>query len=105
MNEKKTGKKKAVILTVCIVLLAAAAVAGFFLVRSLLNRNTYQESISTAEKYVESGNLEQAVVAYQNAIEAQPDDDEGYLGLADVYLQQEEVSSAKVVLKKGYLRT
>ena len=105
MNENKTGKKKAVILTVCIVILAAAAVAGFFLVRSLLNRNTYQESISTAEKYVESGKLEQAVVAYQNAIEAQPDDDEGYLGLADVYLQQEEVSSAKVVLKKGYLRT
>lgn len=105
MNEKKSGKKKAVILSVCIVLLAAAAVAGFFLVKSLLDRNTYQESISTAEKYVESGNLEQAVVAYQNAIEAQPDDDGGYLGLADVYLQQEEVSSAKVVLKKGYLRT
>lgn len=105
MTGKKGGKKKAVILTICIVLLAAAAVAGFFLVRSMLNRNAYRESITTAEKYVEAGNLEQAVVAYQNAIEAQPDDDDGYLGLADVYLQQEEVSSAKVLLKKGYLRT
>lgn len=104
MEGKKSGKK-ILILTVCIVLLAAAGIGGFFFVRTLLNQNSYQESISTAEKYVADGNLEQAVVAYQNAIEVQPDKDGGYLGLAEVYLQQEEVSSAKVVLKKGYLKT
>ena len=105
MNERKAEKKKVLILAVCAVLLAAACVAGFFLVRSFLDQNSYQESIQSAENYMESGNLEQAVIAYQNAIEIQPEKDEGYLGLADAYLEQSETSQAKVVLKKGLIRT
>ena len=105
MKERKADKKTVALLAVCAALLAVVLIAGVFLVRSYLAENSYQESIRSAEKYVETGNLEQAVVAYQNAIEAQPEEDDGYLGLADVYLQQDEVSQAKIVLKKGYLRT
>ena len=101
MGEKKS-KKTIVILIMCGVVLIAAVIAGILLIRSGLNQETYKESIQMAEKYVAAAQYEDAIVAYENAIEAVPEEEEAYLGLADVYLTQGKVSQAKATLEKGY---
>ena len=57
--------------------------------------SAYNESIKTAEKYADSGEYELAVLTYENAIKDRPKEEEGYLGLADVYLKRGESSAAK----------
>ena len=101
MGERKS-KKMIVLLIVCGVVLVAAVIAGILLIRSGLNQETYKESIKTAEKYVAAAQYEDAIVAYVNAIEAVPEEEEAYLGLADVYLTQGKVSKARATLGKGY---
>ena len=101
MGEKKS-KKTIVLLIVCGVLLVAAVVVGILLIRRGLNQETYKEEIATAEKYVAAAQYEDAIVAYENAIEAVPEEEEAYLGLADVYLNQGKVSQAKATLERGY---
>lgn len=101
MGERKS-KKMIVLLIVCGVVLVAAVIAGILLIRSGLNQETYKESIKTAEKYVAAAQYEDAIVAYENAIEAVPEEEEAYLGLADVYLTQGKVSKARATLEKGY---
>lgn len=104
MKEKRTAKK-IVIIAVSAVALLAVLIVGIVLIRSGLNQQTYKESMRMAEKYVMAEQYEDAVVEYENAIEAAPKEEEGYLGLADVYLKQEKVSSARVTLEKGYTYT
>ena len=41
----------------------------------------------------------------KNAIKDRPKEEEGYLGLADVYLKRGESSAAKVLLQRGYMHT
>ena len=101
MGEKRS-KKTIVLLIICGLLLVAAVVSGILLIRRGLNQETYKEEIAAAEKYAASARYEDAVIAYENAIEAVPEEDEAYLGLADVYLNQGKVSQAKATLEKGY---
>ena len=101
MGEKKS-KKTIVLLIVCGIVLVAAVIAGILLIRSGLNQESYKEAIQTAEKYVAAAQYEDAIVAYENAIETIPEEEEAYLGLADVYLTQGKVSQARTTLEKGY---
>ena len=105
MGEKQSKRKMWIVIGVGALLLVIAAAAGILAVSHMMSRQSYSESSKTAEKYVQEGNFEQAIVSYQNAIEEMPEEEDGYMGLADVYLQQDETSSAKVILKKGYLIT
>lgn len=105
MGEKQSKRKMWIIIGIGALFLVIAAAAGFLAVHHTMSKKSYSESIKTAEKYVQEGNFEQAIVSYQNAIEDMPEEEDGYMGLADVYLQQDETSSAKVILKKGYLIT
>lgn len=104
MGEKKS-KKTIVLLIVGGIFLIAAVIVGILLIRSGLNREAYKESIQTAEKYAAAAQYENAIVEYENAIEAVPEEEEAYLGLADVYLTQGRVSQAKATLEKGYTYT
>ena len=87
MGEKKS-KKTIVLLIICGVLLIAAVVAGILLIRRGLSQETYKEEIASAEKYAAAAQYEDAIVAYENAIEAVPEEEKAYLGLADVYLDR-----------------
>lgn len=97
MGEK--GKKKSrILLIVCGLLLLAGAIIGIVMFRMQAGASAYNESIKTAEKYADSGEYELAVLTYENAIKDRPKEEEGYLGLADVYLKRGESSAAKVLL-------
>lgn len=87
MGEK--GKKKSrILLIVCGLLLLAGAIIGIVMFRMQAGASAYNESIKTAEKYADSGEYELAVLTYENAIKDRPKEEEGYLGLADVYLKR-----------------
>lgn len=101
----KNSKKTMVLIGICVILLVIFGTGGFFIIRSQMNQKSYSVSIERAEKYVEAGNYELAIVSYQNAIDTMPEKEDGYIGLATTYLRKGDTSAAKVTLKKGYLNT
>ena len=97
-------EKKVVILITAIisVLAVAIAITSVFL---LSPSASYTRSIQEAENLVEEGDYENAILAYQEAIEKDPDNVEAYLGLANVYEKSGELSLAIQTLETGYRRT
>lgn len=96
MGEK--GKKKSrILLIVCGLLLLAGAIIGIVMFRMQAGASAYNESIKTAEKYADSGEYELAVLTYENAIKDRPKEEEGYLGLADVYLKKQPAKSRNTI--------
>lgn len=99
----KENKSTKIILTVLISLLVLViAVTAFVLVSGKMKADNYTAAIKEAEKYLAENNYEQAIIQYRNAIAIDPKQEDAYLALADIYLEQENISKARAVLKKGY---
>lgn len=103
MSRKKW--KNRIIILVGILIILIVGIAGFLMIQGQVNAKNYRTIIQSAKKYTAGGNYEDAIVAYENAIEVIPDNDEAYIGLADLYLEQGRTSEAKITLKTGYIRT
>lgn len=86
---------------ISLVVIAAAVAIAFLLAPS----NVYSRKINEAEKLVEEGDYDNAVLAYQEAIDQDPENVEAYLGLANLYESHNDVNSAINLLQAGYLRT
>ncbi len=101
--EKKRAK---MILTVLIgILIVIIGGVSFYLVRGQMKEKNYTEAITSAKKYLAQNNYEDAVIQYKKAISVNQKDEEAYIGLAQVYLLQEDLSKAKAILNKGYGKT
>ena len=97
------NKKLVIIITAIIsVLVIAIAITSVFL---LSPSASYTRKVREAENLVEEGDYENAVLAYQEAIEKDPDNVEAYLGLANLYEKNGEISLAVAILEQGYART
>lgn len=105
MSGTSSKKSRYLIVSGGILLLAIIGIIGFIIVRGQLKEKNYLEAIKTAEKYKEEENYADAIVAYKNAIKEAPKKAEAYLNLADVHLIQNQVSEAKLTLRKGYVKT
>ena len=96
-------KKLVIVITAIIsVLVIAIAITSVFL---LSPSASYTRSIKEAENLIEEGDYENAVLAYQEAIEKDPDNVEAYLGLAEIYEMNGDLLLAIDVLEEGYVRT
>ena len=97
-------EKKLVILITAIisVLVVAIAITSVFL---LSPSAQYTRSIQEAENLVGEGDFENAVLAYQEAIEKDPENVSAYLGLAEIYEMNGDLLLAIDVLEDGYART
>lgn len=111
MKEQKqyqSGKKNhakillTVLIGIFVILIAAAA---FIFVSGKMKEKNYSEAVSSAKKYLAADNYEDAVIQYKKAISVNPKEEDAYLALADVYLEQNETSKAKAVLRKGMRET
>lgn len=98
-------KKKKLILgiagAVSIVIVASAVIIAFLLSPA----NVYARKINEAEKYAEAGDYENAVLAYQEAIEQDPENVEAYLGLAVLYDSNGQTDLAMNLLISGFEKT
>ena len=64
-------------------------------------RRELREQLKMAERYLEEMDYEQAVVAYQAAIEIDPKNIDAYLGLAEAYIGLNDYESAIDALQSG----
>ncbi len=96
----KTSKlnKKLLIGAVAIIAIALVAALALLLPKSA-EAGKLSAQLDLGDKYLSELNYEQAVVAYQAAIEIDPKNVDAYLGLADAYIAQGEYEKAEEVLE------
>ena len=96
------AKNRKTIIIIC--LIAIIAIIAGLIVYSLGGNNTskFQKQYDLGMKYLEEGNYEEAIVAFTAAIEIDPRQADAYLGLAEVYIAQNEFDLALEILQKGY---
>ena len=104
--ETKENKTTKIILTVLISLLVLI-VAGiaFVVVSGKMKENNYTAAIEEGQKYMAENNYEQAILQFQKAMSLDPEEEDAYLALADVYMQQDNSSRASAILRRGYEKT
>lgn len=102
-TKKDTDSKKGpiAIISISTVLLAGAVVAGIMIFRSM---GTIDSQFEKAEKYVADQKYDNAIEVYNNLLTEGSDEEvtRAYLGLADAYVQKEDVDSAVANLQVGY---
>lgn len=105
-QNQKSGKQSKTLLIILIgLLVVVVAVGAGFFVNGKMKEKGYSEAIASAEKYLAQNNYEDAIVEYKKAIKLNPEDPDAYIDLADVYVEQEDESKAKSILKRGYTKT
>lgn len=60
---------------------------------------SWQEQYDLGVRYLSKGNYEEAIIAFEAAIEIEPKREEAYVGLADAYIGIGDYEKAKEVLK------
>ncbi len=97
-------KRKWLFLALGIFVVVIAAVIGIRIVSSQINRKEYTEQIEQAEKYLAEQDFENAILCYEAAIDANPDDESAYLGIAETYMEMSRPSQARYYLNLGMKR-
>ncbi len=62
---------------------------------------TWQEQYDLGMKYLLDGNYEEAIIAFTAAIELEPKQSASYLGLAEVYIAQNDFETALDIIQAG----
>ena len=68
-------------------------------------KGAWQEQYDLGMRYLNEGNYEEAVIAFEAAIEIDPKRPEAYLGAADAYVGLGDYASARSILERGYAET
>ncbi|MBQ9991564.1 MAG: tetratricopeptide repeat protein [Lachnospiraceae bacterium] len=95
-----TGKNKGIIKWL-ILLVVIVLVIAFGMKRYSSPQQRLNEQLDLGQKYLEEGNYEEAVVAFNKAIEIEPMSVEAYLGLAEAYVGTGDLEAAVAALEKG----
>ena len=85
----------ALLLTV-LLLLSLAACGG---------KGSWQEQYDLGMRYLNEGNYQEAIIAFETAIKIDPKRPEAYLGAAEAYMGLGDTDSARKILEKGYAAT
>ena len=93
-NKKKCGMIAAVIVVIITLLV------GISISNSSAGR--LREQLELGQKYLEEMKYEEAVVAFNNAIEIDPMNADAYLGLAEAYIRTGDFDTAYEYAAKGY---
>jgi VWFA-related protein len=104
-DKKKRSRGKTIAIIAVILAILAAAVAGVFFVLSHLEDPKVREFLELGSRYLLEENYEEAILAYESALEIDEKSAEAYLGMADAYIGLGETEKAISVLKDGYRLT
>ena len=89
-------KRFTALLLAVLLLLSLAACGG---------KNTWQEQYDLGMRYLNEGNYQEAVIAFEAAIKIDPNRPAAYLGAAEAYVGLGDTDSARKILEKGYAAT
>ncbi len=96
----KTKKIWPIILIVIIIAIAAGVI-----IFNSTDTARFRKQLNLGQRYLSEMNYEEAVVAFNQAIEIDPRSVDAYLGLADAYIGLGDEEAALAALKKGYEAT
>ena len=111
VQAEEPKKKKKGLVTFLLVLLALAMAGGIaFLTYKFLSGDIalpggYDGYLKKAESAYDNEDYDSAIEYYQSAIELEPENVSGYIGLSDVYMAQGDFKRAVKILEKGYKST
>ena len=94
-----TGKK--ILIAVAAVLALAAIAIGIVLGLGSGNKNLYHDSIVSGNKYLAAGDYENAVKSFEKAIQIDPENEEAYQGLINVYSATGDSVMLQTVLRRA----
>lgn len=98
---KKHKRVKIIIAVVSVAVVAALAITAVM----MRPANVYARSIQSAQRLADAGKYDEAVLAYTEAIDKNPDEVDGYLELSDLYVDHNDVDDAVSLLRTGLSRT
>lgn len=88
-----------------ILIVIIIAVAAGVIIFNSTDGARFRKQLNLGQRYLSEMNYEEAVVAFNQAIEINPRNADAYLGLADAYLGLGDEEAAFAALKKGYEAT
>ncbi len=97
----KTKKKKWPWIILMILILFVIAVVAIIVVKKQSDKKEYEGKIVKAEKSMKDLDYSQAKKEYLEAIKLNPEKSKPYLGLADLYIIQDQPEEAQKVLEKA----
>ena len=100
MKIRAKGLNGKVIVLVAVII-AAGLIAALVLLPTSAKAKRVAEQLDLGAKYLSELNYEQAIAAYETAIEIDPKCEEAYLGLADVYIATGDYDKAVEILQKA----
>ena len=105
MEPKKTVNKKVIGITAAIAAAVCAAVLAVIFALGGSADKRLAEQLDLANRYLEELDYEQAVAAFEAAIEIDPKNEDAYLGLAEAYIGLEDYESAAEAIEEGIEQT
>ena len=103
-NVMKKGKK--VLIFIISILVILLLVVNLFLYMYMNNSSRRaKEQLNLGQQYLLNMEYEEAIAAYEIAIELEPKCTEAYLGMAQAYMAMGETEKAIRILKRGYRET
>ncbi len=91
------------IIPIIVVIVAAIGVLTYLLLAPASSNDIYLEQVTMAQRYLDSGDIDQAISCYRKAIELDEMKEEPYIALARVYYNNKyDIVNALGTVKKGY---
>ncbi|MBR0093300.1 MAG: tetratricopeptide repeat protein [Lachnospiraceae bacterium] len=97
---KQNGNRKTILIAAVIAAIALAAGIGVYVYSNSPARRL-QQQLDLGTRYLSELDYDQAVAAYEAALEIDPKSVDAYLGLIDAYLAQGDAENARSVLERG----
>lgn len=102
-NRRSISRKKTAIVVAAVVCLLISCAVGAIIHSH--NQAKYDEMVSYAALYIESGEVEDAIGCLEKAVKLKPREVQNYIDIADIYGELKEFESAVTILEQGYKKT
>ena len=93
-------KNKTLLIGVASAVGIALIALAIFIAYTLNPANKYTRTVTSAEKYYQEGDYQNSILAYEDAIAQDPNNVNAYIGLANVYVDQNQTDMAIATLRR-----
>lgn len=101
----KKNKILWIVLPVAVLMIAAVVAVTVLLLTGQNKQQKYSEQMAAAQRYLEAEDYEKVIMAYEAAIEMNPQAPEAYEELAEFYIDQGKYYTAQIVAEDGWKAT